>query len=74
VEQLKEITAASFPNANIYHDVHPARQRIVDSWPKDVNDQKARRDWGWRPKYNFEQAFNEYLIPSIKERYYEKVA
>jgi nucleoside-diphosphate-sugar epimerase len=73
-EHLKEITRHAFPDAEITHVIHPARQRIVDSWPKDVDDHKARADWGWRPKYNLEAAFNEYLIPSIRERYTEKIS
>ena len=45
------------------------RQAIVDSWPEDVDDQAARRDWGFAPVYDFPRAFDEYLIPSIRERY-----
>lgn len=73
-ERLKEITTNAFSNAEIHHEIHKARQRIVDSWPKDVDDRKARSDWGWRPKFNLEAAFNEYLIPSIKERYAKETA
>ncbi len=68
-EQLKEITNQAFPNAKITHEIHQARQHIVDSWPQDVDDHKARSDWGWRPKFDLEQAFHEYLIPSIQDRY-----
>jgi nucleoside-diphosphate-sugar epimerase len=28
------------------------RQKIADSWPQSVDDSLARREWGWRPKYN----------------------
>jgi nucleoside-diphosphate-sugar epimerase len=28
------------------------RQKIADSWPESVDDSIARRDWGWKPKYN----------------------
>lgn len=73
-EHLKEITQEAFPGAEIHHQIHNARQRIVDSWPKDVDDRKARADWGWRPKFNLEEAFHDYLIPSIKERYTSKVS
>ena len=73
-EHLKEITLKAFPSAKITHEIHPARQRIVDSWPKDVDDRKARSDWGWRPKFTLSAAYNDYLIPSIKERYQQKVS
>ena len=45
------------------------RQAIVDSWPEDVDDQAARRDWGFAPVYDFRSAFDQYLIPNIRERY-----
>ncbi|MBP9041029.1 MAG: epimerase, partial [Anaerolineaceae bacterium] len=59
----------AFPNAVITFEPHPARPNIVDSWPADVDDSAATRDWGWKPDYNEQRAFDEYLIPSIKARY-----
>ena len=55
--------------AEIDWDVDTKRQGIVDSWPADVDDSAARRDWGFAPRYDFERAFAEYLIPRIRERY-----
>jgi threonine 3-dehydrogenase len=45
------------------------RQQIVDSWPADMNDNDARRDWGWNPEYDLERTFHDYLIPNIVKRY-----
>lgn len=59
----------AFPEAVITFEPHPARQNIVDSWPADVDDSAAARDWGWKPDYDEKRAFDEYLIPSIKARY-----
>ncbi len=59
----------AFPNAKISFEPHAARQKIVDSWPADVDDSAATRDWGWKPEYDEQRAFEEYLIPSIKARY-----
>lgn len=47
----------------------PVRAKIVDSWPADVDDSAARRDWDWAPTYEMDRAFREYLVPSIKQRY-----
>jgi nucleoside-diphosphate-sugar epimerase len=58
-----------FPKASVSFDVDVKRQRIVDSWPADVDDSAARRDWGFSPRYDFTRAFDEYLIPTIRERY-----
>ena len=67
-EVLHEVTAA-FPGAQITFAVDTKRQGIVDSWPADVDDSAARRDWGFNPAYNFERAFRDYLIPTIRRRY-----
>lgn len=68
-EEIHRVVLKAFPNANITwsHDVK--RQSIVDSWPAEVDDDAARRDWGFAPKYDFTRAFDEYLIPTIRERY-----
>ena len=58
-----------FPNALTTYAPTLERQRIVDSWPQDMNDSAARRDWGWKPKHDFDRAFAEYIIPKIKARY-----
>jgi threonine 3-dehydrogenase len=69
--EFAEIICAAFPNAEIGVEISDARQAIVDSWPVDMDDGAARRDWGWQPDYDVERAFNDYLIPTIVERYRE---
>ena len=66
---IREVVARAFPGAAITYKVDEKRQRIVDSWPADVDDSAARTDWGFVPAYDFERAFREYLIPAIRERY-----
>ncbi|MFN2194894.1 MAG: NAD-dependent epimerase/dehydratase family protein [Anaerolineales bacterium] len=58
-----------FPQAQISFEVDIKRQAIVDSWPADLDDSAARRDWGWKPDYDVERAFAEYLVPNIRSRY-----
>jgi threonine 3-dehydrogenase len=58
-----------FPNAAITFAPDEKRQNIVESWPADLDDSAARRDWGWAPDYDVERAFSEYLIPNIRQRY-----
>jgi nucleoside-diphosphate-sugar epimerase len=67
--QIREMALAAFPGAEISFRPDLKRQGIVDSWPADLNDSAARRDWGWKPAYEAERAFHEYLIPNIKRRY-----
>jgi nucleoside-diphosphate-sugar epimerase len=61
-----------FPGAQIDFLPDEKRQAIVDSWPADLDDSAARRDWGWKPDYEVERAFSEYLVPNIRQRYQEK--
>lgn len=59
----------AFPEAVVQFVPDLKRQSIVDSWPVDVDDSAARRDWGWRPGFDFERAFGEYLVPAVSRRY-----
>ena len=68
-KEICQVVVQAFPGAGITWQVDNKRQAIVDSWPVDVNDGAARRDWGFAPRYDFRRAFDEYLIPTIRERY-----
>jgi nucleoside-diphosphate-sugar epimerase len=67
--EIEAIVRGAFPKAEISTRVDVKRQGIVDSWPADVDDHAARHDWGLAPQYDLERAFQEYLIPVIRERY-----
>ena len=67
--EICEVVEAAFPGARITWRTDTKRQAIVDSWPLDVDDAAARRDWNFAPRYDFHRAFDEYLIPTIRERY-----
>ena len=68
-EEICHVVMKEFPDAQITWNVDEKRQRIVDSWPADVDDTAARRDWSFAPRYDFARAFDEYLIPTNRERY-----
>lgn len=68
-EEIYHMVLKYFPQAQVEFSPHLSRQRIVDSWPADIDDSAARQDWGWTPDYDFERAFEEYLIPAIRQRY-----
>jgi nucleoside-diphosphate-sugar epimerase len=68
-EEIHEEVTRAFPRAAITWSVDVKRQGIVDTWPENVDDSAARRDWGFAPVYAFERAFHEYLIPTIRARY-----
>lgn len=67
--EFRDRVLAVFPDAKITFEPDLRRQGIVDSWPADLDDKAARRDWAWQPAYDIDRAFAEYLIPNIVERY-----
>ncbi len=68
-DEIRTRVVAAFPGAEVSWAPHLKRQQIVDSWPADVDDSAARRDWGYAPRYDEARAFTDYLIPTIRERY-----
>ena len=68
-DTLKQITEKAFPNAEISFSIDEKRQRIVDTWPAEIDDSAARRDWNWKPDYDMESSFQDYVIPGVKNRY-----
>jgi nucleoside-diphosphate-sugar epimerase len=67
--EFRDRVLGAFPGAEISFDPDIKRQAIVDSWPAELDDSAARRDWDWMPDYNVERSFREYLVPNIKRRY-----
>ena len=67
--QIADRVRAAFPGAQISFEPDAVRSKIVDSWPEDMDDSLARRDWGWNPAYDVDRAFAEYLVPTIRQRY-----
>ena len=41
------------------------RQKIADSWPKTIDDSKARGDWGWKPKFGLDE-ISSVMIKNLK--------
>jgi len=53
------------PGAKFTFRPDPARQAILDSWPRSVDDSSARRDWSWKPRYDLDGMTRD-LIPKIR--------
>jgi threonine 3-dehydrogenase len=67
--EVRNLVLEAFPQADIQYKPDLQRQGIVDSWPADLDDSAARKDWGWQPDYDVNRAFVDYLIPNIRQRY-----
>lgn len=70
-EEIRAYVVEAFPKAQITFEPDVPRNAIISTWPADVDDSPARRDWNWRPAYDANRAFNEYLMPTISRRYQE---
>jgi len=70
-EEIRQQLSKTFPDAAaaVTYESNIPREGIVNTWPADVDDSKAANDWGWKPSYSFESAFEEYLIPNIRKKY-----
>ena len=40
---------------------------MVDTWPSDIDDSLASKDWEWKPKYDLKKSFEKYLIPTLEK-------
>ena len=67
--EIRDRVMKAYPRAEISFAIDKPRAEIVDTWPADVDDSAARRDWGWKPDYDFARGFDEYLVPRIAEFY-----
>lgn len=67
--EIYDLVRQAFPQAKVTFAPDLKRQKIVDSWPGDVDDSAARADWGWKPSYDLTRAFKEYLIPGVSRQY-----
>tara|TARA_Y100001968_G_C19423284_1_gene752966 strand:- start:427 stop:1455 length:1029 start_codon:yes stop_codon:yes gene_type:complete len=70
-KEFKEHLIKFFPNAVIKFNKNEKRQEMINSWPMDTNDEAAKKDWGWKPHYNLDQALQRYLIPEINNKYFK---
>jgi len=64
-DEIAASVRAAVPDAKFTYSPDPVRQAILDSWPKSLDDTAARRDWGWKPKYDLDGMTAD-LIPRIK--------
>lgn len=42
------------------------RQAIADSWPQSINDDEARKDWGWKHEVTLDQ-MTKVMIDNLRE-------
>ena len=65
-EEIAAVVRKHIPGADLGFDTDPTRQAILDSWPDELDDHLARRDWGWRPSFDLERMASD-LIPLLRD-------
>lgn len=53
------------PSFKMRYEVDPVRQSIADSWPDNMDDTCARKEWGWAPTYDLD-AMTQDMIKNLK--------
>ena len=61
VEDFYKEISLYYKNFNLTYNINKNRQSIVNSWPGIIDDSKAKKDWDWKPNYNFKSAFRNYF-------------
>jgi nucleoside-diphosphate-sugar epimerase len=44
------------------------RQAIAASWPQSIDDSEAKKDWGWKPKYDLARLV-EIMLTEVRKQY-----
>ncbi|EKT4498957.1 L-threonine 3-dehydrogenase [Flavobacterium psychrophilum] len=66
--EIAEEIKKHFPNFTI--DYEPDfRQKIADSWPASIDDNEARKDWGWKNDFDMKNMTVE-MISKLKQNVY----
>ncbi len=64
-EQIAASVSTAIPGVKITFAPDAHRQAILDSWPRVLDDDNARQDWGWQPEFTLDQ-MTEALVPKIR--------
>nr|XP_042140936.1 myotubularin-related protein 9 isoform X2 [Peromyscus maniculatus bairdii] len=51
-EELAQALRKHVPDFQITYCVDPLRQAIAESWPMNLDDSSARKDWGWKHDFD----------------------
>ena len=66
VKDFLKTIQKKLPEFKINYDIDKMREDIVNQWPNFINDKNAKNDWEWKPKYDLESAFNNYIFKNLE--------
>ncbi len=56
-----------YPNFKVEYNAD-FRQEIADKWPNSINDDEARKDWNWKPKFDL-KSMTVLMLEKLEEKY-----
>ena len=68
-EEIAEEIKNKVPEFKISYNTD-FRQTIADSWPRSINDTRAREDWGWKHSYDLKK-MSANMLQSLHNKYDE---
>jgi nucleoside-diphosphate-sugar epimerase len=60
-EELAQAIRKLVPKAQLTYRPDPLKCAIVESWPHQIDDSSARKDWGWDSTWNLERTTDEVI-------------
>lgn len=56
------------PDLKVRYAIDPVRQSIADSWPDNMDDICARKEWGWAPRFGLDDMVQD-MIKNLRLKY-----
>ena len=63
--EIAESVRSAIPDVDLTFLVDPARQAILDSWPRALDDRCAREEWGFAPEFDLAR-MTDHLVPEVR--------
>lgn len=60
-QQIATAIQARLPKVQISFDPDPQIARLIESWPKVIEDGSARRDWQWSPQFDLDSLADDFI-------------
>lgn len=60
-KQIAESVKRYIKNARLEFSPDKKMQEIVDSWPKSLDETRAREEWGWIAKYSLDDMVEDFI-------------
>jgi nucleoside-diphosphate-sugar epimerase len=60
-EEIAAAIRVRLPDVDLRFDPDPQLVALIESWPAQIVDHSARRDWGWQPVYDLPQLAQDML-------------